>query len=128
MVIVDVTAAVPEMVGGALAEHVGIFAAPATPLTAHVSATEPVKPPLGVIVRVEVVEPPWATAAAVVALNENAPPAPPPPLWMTYAAFSIMLVPSVGLIAIASIVSDALTEMGAEYCVDPAEGVLPLVV
>ena len=56
MVIVDVTAVVPEMVGGALAEHVGMLATPALPRTTQVSATEPVKPPLGVIVRVDVVE------------------------------------------------------------------------
>ena len=62
------------------------------------------------------------------ALNENVPPPPPPPLWITYAAFSTMLVPIVGLIAIASIVSDAPTEIGAEYGVDPAEGALPFVV
>jgi hypothetical protein len=65
-------------------------------------------------------------AVVGVALNENVPA--PPVVWMTYAAFSIMLVPIVGLIAIAPIVSDVPTAMGAEYCVDPAVGAVPLVV
>ena len=59
MVRVDVTAVVPEMAGGALTEQVGISIAPEAPaLTAQVSATVPVKPPLGVIVTVDVVEVP----------------------------------------------------------------------
>jgi len=128
MVRVEVTAVVPEMAGAALTEQVGILVAPDAPaVTEQVSATEPVKPPLGVMVTDEVVELPWATGAADAAVNENAPP-PPPPLWITYAASSIMLVPVVGLIAIALIVSDVPTEMGAEYCVDPADGALPFVV
>jgi len=40
---------------------------------AHVSATVPVKPPVGVTVMVEVVEPPGAMAAAELELSENAP-------------------------------------------------------
>jgi hypothetical protein len=57
MVRVDVTAAVPEMAGGALTEQVGISVVPEVPaVTAQVRTTVPVKPPLGVIVRVEVVE------------------------------------------------------------------------
>jgi hypothetical protein len=57
MVRIDVTAAVPEMAGAALTEHVGASVVPEAPaLTAQVSATEPVKPPLGVMVREEVVE------------------------------------------------------------------------
>jgi hypothetical protein len=125
---VEVTADVPEMAAGALAEQVGILLAPEAPaLTAQVRATAPVKPPLGVMVMVEVAELPWVTDDIGAALNENALP-PPPPAWMTYAAFSIMLVPMVGLIAIASIVSDAMTETGDEYGVDPAVGLVPSVV
>ena len=57
IVSVDVTAVVPEMAGAALTEQVGIALAPEVPaLTAQPSATEPVKPPLGVIVRGAVVE------------------------------------------------------------------------
>jgi len=39
---VEVTAAVPEMAGAELTEHVGIFVAPEAPVTAQVSATDPV--------------------------------------------------------------------------------------
>jgi hypothetical protein len=38
-----------------------------------------------------------------------------------------MLVPIVGLMAMASTVSDVPTEKGAEYCVAPAVGVVPSV-
>jgi hypothetical protein len=38
-----------------------------------------------------------------------------------------MLVPTVGLMAMASTVSDVPTGIGAEYCVDPAVGVVPSV-
>jgi hypothetical protein len=52
---VAVTGAVPEIAAGAVTEQVGISAAPAgLPVTAQVTATVPVKPLLGVIVRVEV--------------------------------------------------------------------------
>jgi hypothetical protein len=54
MVSVAVTAAVPEMAAGAVTEHVGGSSAPTgLEVTAHVIATVPVKPPLGVIVMVE---------------------------------------------------------------------------
>src|ERR1700733_1349650 len=52
---VAVTAAVPEIAAGAVTEQVGISTAPAgLPVTAQVRATVPVKPPLGVIVTVDV--------------------------------------------------------------------------
>src|SRR5580700_11159281 len=51
---VAVTAAVPVMAGGAATEQVGGSIAAAGPVTAQESATEPVKPPLGMIVIVEV--------------------------------------------------------------------------
>ena len=74
MVSVDVTAPVPEITAGMLAEQVGASIAPGTPATtAQVSATVPVKPPLGVIVSVEVAELPWTTAVVGVAVIENAP-------------------------------------------------------
>ena len=57
MVIIEVTACVPEIAAGWVTEHVGASIPPgAMATTAHVSATVPVKPPLGVIVSVEVVE------------------------------------------------------------------------
>jgi hypothetical protein len=59
MVSVDVTPAVPEMAAGWVTVQEGTLIAPdVLGATAHVSATLPVKPPLGVIVTVEVVEPP----------------------------------------------------------------------
>jgi hypothetical protein len=56
MVSVAVTAPVPEMIAaGALVEQVGMSTAPeGLAVTAQVSATLPVKPPLGVTVMVEV--------------------------------------------------------------------------
>jgi len=43
-------------------------------------------------------------------------------------AFATLLVPIVGLTAIASIVSDAATLIGVEYVFDPALGATPSVV
>jgi hypothetical protein len=55
MVSFAVTAAVPEVAAGALIEQVGASTEPDGPaVTAQVSATLPVKPPLGVTVMVEV--------------------------------------------------------------------------
>ena len=55
MVSVAVTAAVPAMAGGAVAEQVGTSIAPdGLEVTAQVRATLPVNPPLGVTVMVEV--------------------------------------------------------------------------
>ena len=52
---VAVTGAVPEIAAGAVTEQVGISTAPAgLPVTAQVRATVPVKPPVGVIVTVDV--------------------------------------------------------------------------
>ena len=71
------TAVVPAMAAGAVAVQVGTSTAPdEVEATAHVSATVPVKPPLGVMVTVEVVEFPGSMEAAGVALKENAAPDP----------------------------------------------------
>jgi hypothetical protein len=79
---VAVTAAVPEMAAGVVVVQVGTSTAPdVVGATVHVSATLPVKPPLGVIVTIEVVELSWVTTAAGVALNENT--APVAEGWMT---------------------------------------------
>ena len=51
---VAVTAAVPVMAGGAATEQVGGSTAVAGPVTVQDSATEPAKPPLGMIMIVEV--------------------------------------------------------------------------
>jgi hypothetical protein len=61
----EVTAWVPDMAAGADTAHVGGLAAPGgRPVTAHESDTLPLKPPTGVIVIVEVVEPPAEIAGA----------------------------------------------------------------
>ena len=67
MVRFEVTAAVPDIEAGCEAVHVGGSIAPAgLVVMAQVTATAPVKPPLGVIVTVEVaLEPADATVAAV---------------------------------------------------------------
>jgi hypothetical protein len=63
------------MAAGAVAVQVGTSTAPDTSgATAHVSATLPVKPPLGVMVTVEVVEFPWSMGVVGVALKENVTP------------------------------------------------------
>ena len=59
---VAVTAVVPVTAGGVVTEQVGASVAPVgVPVTAHVSATAPVKPPLGVTVIVEVAGVPGVT-------------------------------------------------------------------
>ena len=74
MVRVDFTGPVPEIAAGWATEQVGASMAPAgLDVTAHASATLPVKPPLGVTVKVEVVEAPLAMSAAGGALNVNVP-------------------------------------------------------
>ena len=61
MVSVAVTAAGPVIAGGAVTEHVGASAPPVgPPVTAQLRATLPVKPPLGLIVTVEVLFGPGA--------------------------------------------------------------------
>jgi hypothetical protein len=71
---VEVTAAVPVIEAGWLAEQAGASTAPVGPAPmAHATATLPVNPPLGVIVTVDVVEAPGATAVAGEAVNENDP-------------------------------------------------------
>src|SRR5580698_3889114 len=79
---VAVTAAVAEIAAGWLTEQVGILAAPAgLDVTAHARLTAPVKPPLGVMVMVEVAEAPGAMAVGAVELNAKVlgpdPPVPP---------------------------------------------------
>jgi hypothetical protein len=75
---VEVTAPVPEIAAGCVTEQVGESVAPDGPeAIAHVSATVPVKPPLGVTVMVELVDAPCATDAVALALNANV------PGWMT---------------------------------------------
>jgi hypothetical protein len=127
MVTVDVTALEPVMDPGWLAEHVGTSTAPAgLDVTEHASVTLPVKPLAGVTVTVEIVAPPWGIDEAELALSEND--AAGVAIWMTYSAVSIMLVPMVGLMAIAEIVSDAATGIGPEYTFEAAVGVDPSVV
>jgi hypothetical protein len=71
---VEVTAAVPVIEAGWLTEQVGASTVPAGPAPiVHPTATPPVNPPLGVIVTVDVVEAPGATAVADEAANENDP-------------------------------------------------------
>jgi hypothetical protein len=70
MVSVDVTGAVVEIAAGWEAVHVGGSVAPAgLEVTAQVTATVPVKPPLGVIVTVEVALIPADVTVAVVPLS-----------------------------------------------------------
>jgi hypothetical protein len=72
---VAVTGVVPEIAAGVVGVQLGTSTAPdIVGATAHVSTTLPVKPPLGVIVTVEVVELSCVTTAVGVALNENAAP------------------------------------------------------
>jgi hypothetical protein len=66
---VAVTAAVPVMAGGAAAEQVGRSTAVAGPVTVQESATEPVKPPLGLIVIVEVPATPGVAMLTVVLVS-----------------------------------------------------------
>ena len=70
MVSVDVTAAVPEMAAGWEAVHVGGSMAPAgLEVTVQVTATVPIKPPLGAIVIVELVLIPGEATMADVPLS-----------------------------------------------------------
>jgi hypothetical protein len=66
---VAVTAAVPVMAGGAAKEQVGRSTAVAGPVTVQESATEPVKPPLGMIVIVEVPLTPGVAMLTVVLVS-----------------------------------------------------------
>ena len=72
MVSVEVTGCVPEIAAGWLTVQVGDAIAPVGPFaTAQVSATVPVKPPLGVMVRFEVAEPPAANGVMALPLSAN---------------------------------------------------------
>jgi hypothetical protein len=66
---VAVTAAVPVMAGGAATEQVGRSTAVAGPVTVQESATEPVKPPPGLIVIVEVPLTPGVAMLTVVLVS-----------------------------------------------------------
>lgn len=122
----EVTAPVPEIDAGCCTEQVGELVAPDGPAEiAHVSATIPVNPPLGVMVTVELADPPCANGAGALAARAKLA---TDTGWMTYAALARLLVPTVGLTAIALIVSDAAAAIGLEYCVDAAVGVVPSVV
>jgi hypothetical protein len=67
---VDVTAVPPVIADGCVAEQVGGSTAPAgLEVTEQAMTTVPVNPPPGVMVRVEVVALPGATAAGVVAVS-----------------------------------------------------------
>ena len=70
MVSVAVTAAGPVIAGGTVTEHVGASAPPVgPPVTAQLRATLPVKPPLGLIVMVEVAFGPGAAMVIPVLLS-----------------------------------------------------------
>jgi hypothetical protein len=66
---VAVTAAVPVMAGAAATEQVGRSTAVVGPVTAQETATEPVKPPLGLIVIVEVPLTPGVAMLTVVLVS-----------------------------------------------------------
>lgn len=125
---VNVAVVAPEVIAaGCVTEHAGAPAAPAgAEVIAQLSATAPVKPLLGVTVMVDVAVAPWLMAAGEVLLSTNEPDA--VLRFSTYAALSTWLVPIVGLIAIALIVSVALTAIGVVYLVEAPVGVVPSVV
>jgi hypothetical protein len=66
---IAVTVVVPVMGGGAATEQVGRSTAVAGPVTVQESATEPVKPPLGMIVIVEVPLTPGVAMLTVVLVS-----------------------------------------------------------
>ena len=66
---VAVTAAVPVIAGGAATEQVGRSTAVAGPVTVQESATEPVKPLLGLIVIIEVPLAPGVAMLTVVLVS-----------------------------------------------------------
>lgn len=72
MVSLEVTAWVPKMAAGWETEHVGGLTAPAGLLvTAQERDTVPVNPPAGVIVMVEVADPPAGKAGTELPVNVN---------------------------------------------------------
>jgi hypothetical protein len=110
MVSVEATALVPEIAAGWLTVQVGEAVAPAGPFeTAHVNATLPVNPPLGVMVRFDVADPPGAKALMALPLIANE------GIVSVYAAVPTLLVPRVGLMAMALIVSVVPTAIGLAY-------------
>src|ERR1700760_2636745 len=122
MVSVEVTGPVP-IAAGCVTVQVGGAVAPAGPFaTAQVSATLPVNPPVGVMVRFDVAEAPGAKGSMGLPLNANE------GIVRVYEAVATLLVPMVGLMAMALSVSEVATVMGLEYLVDKAVGVDPSVV
>src|SRR5215469_3601478 len=70
MVSFAVTAVAPVITGGAVTEQVGASAAPmGLPVTAQLRATLPVKPPVGLIVMVELPEAPDDAMVTAVLLS-----------------------------------------------------------
>ena len=122
MVRVEVAGCVPVMAAGWLTEQVGAVA-PAGPLaTAQASATLPVNPPPGVMVRFDVAEAPAAKGLMALPLSAKE------GIFSVYKAVATLLVPKVGLMAMALMVSVAATEMGLEYLCELPVGVDPSVV
>jgi len=69
---VDVTAVEPVMAGGAVTVQVGRYCAPlGLEVTAQVSATVPVYPPVGVTVMLDVADAPGASLAMATPLREK---------------------------------------------------------
>ena len=104
--------------------QVGRPTAPDGPVTEQVNGTFPVNPPLGVTVTGTWTDPP--RHVIVNGLPDNVKDLVLDPT--TYAALETTLVPNVGLIAIALIVSEVDTATGLLYSVDAAVGAEPLVV
>jgi hypothetical protein len=71
MASVAATGPVPEMVAGCVTVQVGGSSVPTASVTAQVSATPPVKPPLGVTVIIEVPPVPGETMLIGVPLTTN---------------------------------------------------------
>ena len=97
------------MLGGCVGTvHVGILTAPDGPITEQANGTFPMNPPLGVTTTGTWIEPP--RQVIVNGLPDNVKDFVAVP--MMYAALDTRLVPNVGLMAIALMVSDAETGTG----------------
>jgi hypothetical protein len=105
--------------------HVGILIAPAGPVTEQVSGTLPVNPPLGVTLTGSWRDPPRQVIVNEFPASVNKGPTLDP---MTYAELDTTLVPIMGLIAIALMVSEFETGIGLVYSAEVAVGVEPFVV
>src|SRR5579863_8039361 len=118
---VALTEAVPEMAAGWVTVHVGFsLAAEKSGETTQPSTTLPLKPFAGVILMGAFSDLPCATSAGGVALSVNS------GLFdaglMRYAAPLTLLCPSRELMAMASMVWEASTEMGPVYRFEAALG------